>query len=93
MWIDLDIKDHNCPHCNEVNNRNINFYVYDGESIWEDEDVTCKKCGCEYNIDVTVETTIDIKKKPEKIIPICEVSGLPDVVGDNQIPLFNTPSV
>ena len=93
MWIDLDIQDHDCPHCGETNNKTLNFYDTYGESIWEDQDLTCPECGCEYNIDVTVETTIVIQTEPEKIIPIDEATGLPDVVGENQIPLFDTPSV
>ena len=87
MWLELKIKDYKCPSCQKEYGDKITFEEYDGEDIWDDYQMTCE-CGAVIQIDVECDVSVKLIRPP-----IVEDSVLPDVVGDNQLPLFNTPSV
>jgi hypothetical protein len=98
MWLELKIHDYNCPNCDKEFDRlsdKVEYEEFDSECI-DDSSHTIKcECGCVFRLQAEVEVmyhTIHNPKIPHNL-PIDEATNLPDVVGDNQLPLFNTPSV
>jgi DNA-directed RNA polymerase subunit RPC12/RpoP len=96
MNLEVIISDYNCPHCGKEAgwSEKLEFEEYNTEEIFDNEKIECA-CGAKYVIDVTCNVEITLKSAPKvpQNVPIDEGTGLPNVVGDNQISIFDTPSV
>ena len=78
MWLELKIKDYNCPNCNKEFNESWEFEELDSESIDDATDSIACACGCQFKIQAFVETMYHVVTKPQKT---------PDA-GDNQLNIF-----
>jgi hypothetical protein len=92
MNIEVIIQDYQCPICQkEYGFRDkIEFEEYDTESVLDNDKMMCE-CGAEFNIDVECHVSVKLISAPkvQQNLPIDEATGLPDVVAENQLPLFN----
>jgi hypothetical protein len=92
MNIEVIIQDYQCPSCQKQFGfrDKIEFEEYDTESIWDDDKMTCE-CGAEFQIDVECDVSVKLISAPKvpQNLPIDDATGLPDVIAENQLPLFN----
>lgn len=65
MWIQLTIKDYECPHCEAKQNfkHALEFEEEDTEGILEYHDFNCQ-CGTRLRMEIDISTSITILHEP-----------------------------